>query len=268
MKTNQFKKSIGHIILGHKVICIAITTIVIIGTVSSVFFYKNLKVKEVKEVKESMPVGYNIYTNRVDNGNGTEPTKVENEGATTGTTTSNASTATTTTVTPPGPTTSDKPKVAAENSSSGSTSASTKAQSTPTPLPTPTPTPTPAPVRASGIDQALTDKLNVKAHTVAAYNNAWNNGKSDELIQSCKNIVLGGSVVEDIRTPWAANSLDPTNLIGYKGQSVNVVTGETEYYYTRFGPWNNGIGGFSYVIAYWEDSINNYKLYYIRITLN
>jgi hypothetical protein len=145
------------------------------------------------------------------------------------------------------------------------------ATSAPTKVVTPSPTKvvTPAPAtRASGIDQALTDKINQDGQTIIGYNAAYPVGKTSELVQSAKNIVLGQDVVADIKIPWQPSSTSQGTPLVYKGYSVNVVVGETTYYYTKLPAWSNGFTGFGYAVAYWDASINNYKLYYVRITLN
>ena len=143
------------------------------------------------------------------------------------------------------------------NSNSGNTSTPPK-QTNPEP-------PKQEPVRASGIDEELTKKLNSE-DIIPYYEAMKSDPRTDIMIQAARTMAFGGAVPDSIKQSWKPYSNRET-IFSYKNHAVNVVVGETEYYYTRMPSVPGMNAGFSYVIAYWDAGIKNYKLYYIKISM-
>lgn len=140
--------------------------------------------------------------------------------------------------------------------------------------PKPAPAPAPKPVRESGIDWELTNKFNA-----LSFNNPYNVGpmnysymykdgaiKSADLVKLAQSLAFGGEVDAKFKTPWVPRSATPNLTHVYMGHTVNVVSGTNEYSYRGYKDISNNVG-FDYCVAYWDKSINNYKLYYVRIKL-
>lgn len=158
-----------------------------------------------------------------------------------------------------------------KQNTTNSTNTNNSTSSQPKPQPTPTPTPTPTPIRASGIDQALTDKFNEKLQTIFAYENAYPEelarGSVDKLKQAAISIALNNVVPDTIKNVWYPITGNTYYQFKFRTYSLNIVTNEDDVYYTRFKPIAGMNTGFSYVIAYWDSSIAHYKIYYVRISL-
>lgn len=172
-----------------------------------------------------------------------------------------------------------------------STNTTKPATSTPAPKPAPTPAPTPAPapapkpvekpieqpkpVRESGIDWELTNKFNALSFSnpynqnPAIYQQMSNEGaiKVEDLIKLAQNLAFGGGIDAKFKTPWIPRASAPNVKHVYMEHTVNVVSGTSEYSYRGYKAISGMNAGFSYCVAYWDKSINNYKLYYVKIKL-
>ncbi|MDT8718235.1 hypothetical protein IAI10_16330 [Clostridium sp. 19966] len=137
----------------------------------------------------------------------------------------------------------------------------------PAPAPKPAPTPAPAPTRQSGIDEDLTNQIN-NQYTIPVYERNKQDPRTQSLVKLARSVVTGNLVIpDDVKNEWCPYTSDPSTKFKYIKYSVNVVTGESQYYYTRFPEQPGAKNGFNYVVAYWDASINNYKMYYIKIQL-
>ncbi|MBN9636930.1 MAG: hypothetical protein J0I68_00230 [Achromobacter sp.] len=159
------------------------------------------------------------------------------------------------------------PKPSTNNQAATTNSNTAAAAPAPTPKPQPTPAPAPKPTRASGIDWGLTNQIN-DSQPYVSMQRGYPNGKTDELIQASVSVAFTGVVPENIKQEWLPAPVNEHLKFKYMSHTVNIVSGTTEYSYLGFKNPPDGFNdGFLYVIAYWDSSINNYKLYYVKIRL-